>query len=421
MRIRDGENSRPQQTVNQALNRQTRPCALRARALRLRARAVLLLLAALGAAGNAGNCAVAATGAAPPIRHVFVIVLENERFAITFARHSPAPYLARELAARGALLRQYHAIGHNSLPNYIAMISGQAPNSRTQGDCVQYAEFERVAEGLDEHGQALGRGCIYPRDIVSLPDQLEAAQLRWRGYMEDMGRDPTREAQRCGHAVAGSRDLTLLASPRDQYSAKHNPFVYFHAIIDDPARCESHVVPLEELSRDLQTAEATPELVFITPNLCHDGHDRPCIDGEPGGLESADRFLVQWVPRILASPAFARDGLLVITFDEAGAGPESSTACCGAHRLSVTPLPPGLSGPGGGRIGAVLLSPWIAPGTISDVPYNHYSLLRSIEEIFALPPLGYAGAREIHPFGRDVYASRRCAAATAPGCDARGP
>ena len=66
----------------------------------------------------------------------------------------------------------------------------------------------------------------------------------------------------------------------------------------------------------------------------------------------------------------------------------------------------GWNGPGGGRIGAVLLSPFIAPGTVSDVPYNHYSLLRSVEDIFGLPHLGYAGVAGLKAFGADVYTLR---------------
>ena len=68
---------------------------------------------------------------------------------------------------------------------------------------------------------------------------------------------------------------------------------------------------------------------------------------------------------------------------------------------------PGAHGPGGGRIGAVLRSPFIKPGTVSYVPYNHYSMLRSIEDIFGLAHLGYAGQAGLASFGGDVYRHRR--------------
>ena len=81
------------------------------------------------------------TGTMPPIRHVFLIVLENKSFEAAFGPGSPAPYLAKTLPARGALLTQYYSTGHWSLDNYIAMVSGQAPNPATQGDCPQPIEF----------------------------------------------------------------------------------------------------------------------------------------------------------------------------------------------------------------------------------------------------------------------------------------
>lgn len=337
----------------------------------------------------------------PPIRHVFVIVLENEPFEVTFNENSIAPYLAHELPAQGALLQNYYAIGHLSLDNYIAMISGQAPNKATQEDCKTFVDFVRTSPGLDANGQVAGEGCVYPADVKTLPDQLEATGLTWKGYMEDMGADPSREAAACGHVAVGAVDHTGRATPQDQYAAKHNPFVYFHSIIDDQARCDAHVVNLDSLERDMAAIATTPNYSFIVPNLCHDGHDAPCKNGEPGGLISADKFLREWVPKILAAPAFKRDGLLVITFDEGTA----NDACCGEQSLPDGPQP-GRFGPGGGRIGTVLISPRIKPGTVSTQDYNHYSLLRSIEDLFDLPHLGYAAAPQLRGFDKDVYTAK---------------
>src|SRR5581483_8848189 len=103
--------------------------------------------------------------------------------------------------------------------------------------------------------------------------------------MEDMGNTPTREAAACGHPAIGAFDATERATPTDQYAAKHDPFVYFHAVIDDSASCARHIVPLTQLQPALKSAKSTPNFTFITPNLCHDGHDRPCRNGEPGSLE----------------------------------------------------------------------------------------------------------------------------------------
>jgi hypothetical protein len=300
------------------------------------------------------------------------------------------------------LLRRYYGIGHNSLPNYVALVSGQAPNEATQKDCETYGEFRLARPALDAHGQAIGTGCVYPPTVRTLVDQLESEHFTWRGYMQDLGNDPRRESAGCGHPTIGRKDPTTHIEAKDQYATKHNPFYYFHSIIDDPARCTAQVVNLDQLPHDLATVASTPNFVFITPNLCNDGHDSPCADGASGGPAQLDQFLRRWVPIIANSPAFLADGVLIITFDE---GLESS-ACCGEQGLPGQRHPPGFNGPGGGRVGAVVLSPFVAPGTVSDTPYNHYSLLRWTEDTFGLDHLGYAGDTAVRAFGSDVFKTK---------------
>jgi phosphatidylinositol-3-phosphatase len=326
------------------------------------------------------------------VRHVFVIVLENEGYDSTFGRPSAAPYLADTLVHAGRLLRQYYGIAHNSLPNYLAMIAGVSPTLATQADCPIYQNFLMIGTAPD--GQPIGQGCIYPASVPTVANQLEASGRSWKGYMEDMGNDPLRESATCGHVLIGAPDLTTTATPTDQYAQRHDPFVYFHAILDSPT-CRRNVVALSQLASDLSSVDRTPNVSFITPNLCHDGHDHPCVNGEPGGLTSIDAFLRTWVPIILASPAYRDDGLLIITFDEASTSDMS--ACCGEQSGPNTPHAGG-TGPGGGRVGAVLLSPSITPGSVSDTPYNHYALLRTIEDAFGLSHLGYSGAAGVSSF-----------------------
>jgi len=343
-------------------------------------------------------------GGPPPIRHVFLIMLENQSYARTFGKDPPSPYLGKTLPAQGALLKSYYGIGHASLDNYIALISGQAPNPQTQGDCPVMTEFVLSQPALDHDGQALGSGCVYPSIVKTLPDQLEAAGFSWKGYMEDMGDDPQRESATCGHSPVGAREKSYVASRTDKYAARHDPFVYFHRIIDDKDRCDARVVNLRRLPQDLQNIETTPSYAFITPNLCHDGHDAKCADGGLGGFQAVDAFLRKWVPLITDSPAYKQDGLLIITFDESDSmGADASTACCGEKPLPGSDRAPGFSGPGGGRVGAVALSPFIKPGTVSSEPYNHYSLLRSVEDLFGLDPLGHAGQSGLRAFGSDVF------------------
>jgi hypothetical protein len=363
-------------------------------------RMLRLLAAALaGALLTLGAPTTRAHAALPPVKHVFVIVLENKDYEESFGTASKAPYLARTLTAQGQLLTQYFGTSHASLGNYISMISGQAPNPQTQGDCQLFIDVFPGVPTPD--GQALGQGCVYPAAIRTAADQLDAGGLTWKAYMQDMGNSPT-EPRTCRHPAIGAPDPTQKARAGDQYAVRHNPFVYFHSIIDDRARCDRSVVPLDQLGPDLASAGTTPSLSFISPNLCDDGHDEPCVDGRPGGLVSSDAFLQTWVPRITQSPAYADGGMLVVTWDEGQISPQGSQACCDEPTGPNTPLP-GIFGPGGGRTGAVVLSPWTRPGTTNGQPYNHYALLRSIEDLFGLGHLGYAGQPGLRAFGDDVF------------------
>ena len=345
----------------------------------------LLLLLALPAAAQQ-----------PPIQHVFIIILENKSFNETFGPSSPAPYLSTQLTGQAALLTNYYGIGHNSLPNYIALLSGQAPNVVTQSDCQIYQDFVPDAIQVQLNGQTAGQGCVFPVETQTIADQLTAHQLTWRAYMEDMPAP-------CAHPGLNTQDQTQKAQPGNQYASRHNPFVYFHSIIDGLS-CATNDVPLTQLPVDLTQAVTTPNYVFITPNLCHDGHDSPCVDSEPGGLVSADAFLQQWVPQILASPAYQQDGLLMILFDEAefSVPNADTTACCNELPGPNSPLP-GITGPGGGRVGAVVLSKFVRPGTLVTTPYNHYSVLRTIEDLFGLDHLGFAGQAGASSFALDVF------------------
>ena len=341
----------------------------------------------------------AATGL-PPIKHVFVIVLENKDYDVTFGPNSPAPYLAKTLTSKGQLLEQYYGIGHFSLDNYIAMLSGQAPNIQTQSDCQIFTEFLPGVPG--PNGQSIGQGCVYPTGVKTLANQLSAKGLTWKGFMEDMGTP-------CRHPDLNTQDTTQSAKANDQYAARHNPFVYFHSIIDSPA-CAQNVVDLSHLTTDLARVATTPNFSFVTPDLCSDAHDAPCVDGRPGGLVSANAFLKTWVTRILAAPAFKKDGLLIVNFDEAETG-GGAEACCGEQPGPNSPLP-GQTGPGGGRTGAVVLSPFVKAGSKNATPYNHYSLLRSMEDLFGLEHLGFAGQDGLKAFGADVFAVRPSNGAT---------
>src|SRR3954454_11552523 len=190
-----------------------------------------LTCAALLAAFLAAPAAHAASPA--PINHVWILWLENEDYDATFGPDTKIPDLARDLPAKGALLTQSFATGHNSLDNYITVVSGQPPNPVTQADCQTFQEF--LPGTLDSNGVALGQGCVYPTAVKTIADQLEDSGLSWKGYMDDM-------KTTCRHPAINAHDETQSAKVGDRYATRHNPFVYFHSIIDR-STCAANDVP----------------------------------------------------------------------------------------------------------------------------------------------------------------------------------
>jgi len=396
------------------------------------------------------------------INHIIVIEFENEGYQTTFGPGSVATYLNGTLRPKGELLQNYFATGHNSLDNYITQVSGQAPTEDTQADCADNGfAFANVEPGTPDADQAVnpgqvdGEGCVYPRSVQTIADQLDAKfppdpkshVASWRAYDQDMGNTPSRDGgvadptggTDCGHPAIGAPDTAEFATAQDQYTSRHNPFVWFHSIIDHATECDANVVPLGtlgpngipsaggHLALDLRHEKTTPRFAFITPNLCSDGHDGTCAGpnstgGHEGGLTGADQFLAAWMPSILGSPAYRHgDTLVVITFDEADVDPSdpSYTAACCNEATGPNTHAPGNAGLttdtalGGGQIGALLLNAkYLRPGsTDTKGSYNHYSVLRSYEDLLGLTSggtdgqghLGFAAAKGLAPFGADVF------------------
>src|SRR3954449_2901007 len=184
-------------------------------------RTLLALLAATGLAAPA-----AAPAATPPIKHVFVIVLENHEFGDTFGLTGQllAPYLNRTLVPAGQLLTQYYGVGHSSADNYIAMASGQPPTPSGQDDCPDYNgthDPKPVPPDATAHNIATGDGCLYPDNFKTLGDQLTEKGLAWRDYSQD-------QPSPC--FKGGS-----YTAPGGTYKRKHNPFVLFQSIRENTA------------------------------------------------------------------------------------------------------------------------------------------------------------------------------------------
>ena len=234
------------------------------------------------------------TPANPP--HVFVIVLENR----SYSQASGIPYVA-DLASKYGLATNYHGVSHPSLPNYLALTSGST-------------------WGVVDDGW-------HPLPAGGLGSQLDAANIQWRAYMEGL--------------------TNGCYSNGNRYALKHNPFAYYGA------QCPSQVVPFSYFASDMSAGP--PQFVWITPDLCHDGHD--CSDGV------VNDWLSQTVPVILSSDAWKQGGVLFVTYDEGEDSANSVlTLVIRDHQVNQR----------------------------SSVAYDHYSLLASIEDLLGLPRLGEA-------------------------------
>jgi phospholipase C len=224
--------------------------------------------------------------------------MENRSYSQAIA----STYVA-SLAAKYAAATNYHGVSHPSLPNYLAMTSGST-------------------WGIFDDGW-------HPLPAGGLGTQLTAAGVSWRAYMEGM-----------------TNGCYNSPSP---YALKHNPFAYYGG------RCPAEVVPFTESRFASDMRGTVPRFVWITPNLCNDGHD--CSNA------IADRWLAQTVGVITSSTAWRQNGLLLITWDE---GEDSANS---------------------------VLTLVIHPGPLihkSSLSYNHYSLLATIEDRLGVHRLGLA-------------------------------
>jgi phosphatidylinositol-3-phosphatase len=348
----------------------------------------------------------------PAIKHVFVVMLSDEPYASAFGPASTAHYLTGTLEKQGALFERYYAVAHEGLADGIALLSGQGPTEATAANCPVYEPIAQPKSGSD--GQVLGKGCTYPSSTPTLMSQLTSKRLHWRAYVEGLGggggvaSSVGRSAglQACAHPAAGAADPSASASA--VYETWRNPFVYFSSVLSKG--CSSDDVGIGALSKDLSSASRTPSFSYIAPGPCSDGSPAPCAAGKSSGMGPAGSFLKRVVPEILASSAYKQNGLLVITSDQAPSSGElaDSSSCCGQPTFPNLPAPSSsaaaLGASGGGQVGALLLSPFLKHrGSLVQDTTNHFSLLATIEQLFGLPKLGYAGLSEVKPFSASLF------------------
>jgi hypothetical protein len=356
-------------------------------------------------AGSEGSTSKA-TATLHAIKHVFVVVLDDEPYATAFGPASPAKYLTGTLEKRGELLLRYYAVAHEGLADEIALLSGQGPTEATAANCPTYSEISAAGGG----GQVLGNGCVYPASTQTLMGQLAAKHLTWKAYVEgiDEGSSgPGACARPASGAADPSADLAAGATA-PAYQTWRNPFVYFGAIAG-ASTCVTDDVGMSALKGDLASEKRTASFSYIAPGPCDDGSPNPCAPGKTSGMVAADDFLHKIVPEILSSKAYKHNGLLLITVDQAPSTGEyaDSSSCCGQPKFPNLPAPTGaaaLSGAGGGQVGLLMLSPFIKKGGgLVQETYNHFSLLATVEEVFGLSKLGYAGGSEVKPFSASSF------------------
>jgi len=335
------------------------------------------------------------------LKHVFVIMLENH--SQTSVIDDPnAPFITN-LAHTYGMAANYFGVTHPSEPNYVASISGSNwfvnddnPNNRF--------------------------------DHTNLVDQLEASHHSWGAYMESM-------------PSVGYLGDNAPTSPNVQlYVSKHNPFVLFNDIRSNPARL-ANVKPYDQFAADL-ASNHVPDFVWISPNQCHDMHGGVFVQVAPDGSDGAscpfgsmkndpndaalkqkaDAFVHDAVTAIMSSKAWTGNSAIFVVDDEndftgnpATDGWESAAGCCdspllpnGYQFLNSGGTPDGKvwvcpfgANPacqyGGGLIPAIVVTRNGPRGFVSNQPYNHYSLLRTIEENWGLPYLGNASdSAQVH-------------------------
>jgi hypothetical protein len=288
---------------------------------------------------DAASTLCKSAGGIPHFGQVYVILMENQGQA-SIEKSASAPYINSLLAAH-ARTKTYNAVTHPSLPNYIALTSGD-----TQGiacDCHP-GTVGSACSGLS--CSLVASNCDCNKPVQHLGDQLEAASLKWRIYGEGMG------------TACNTKDT-------GKYAPKHIPFLYYDNVRTDAARCAAHVVDFTQLAGDLGKYAFS----FITPDMCNDMHDSCAPTSNQ--IKQGDDWLKANVPTITSAPGFADNGILFVVWDEAGYL-EANT------------------------VGLIAISPKFAKAPSStSTSFDHYSLLATIEEGLGLPKIGKAASAHV--------------------------
>jgi hypothetical protein len=318
----------------------------------------------------------------PRFDHVFVIVDENKDYA-QILDPALAPNIAG-LAAKYGNATQFFAEVHPSEANYVALLGGDTFGIHDDDAFTCKAgPVQPMCQGAAAKG--------YPDHTVRarhLGDQLGHAHLTWKGYYESLPEPGSLAVIASDPSFGDGTRKTAL------YASKHSGFMNFAGVQADPRRVQK-IVGFDQLDRDLAAGDA-PSFALIVPNQCNDMHGlkgagvpADCDNAnKPALIGRGDQVVGRLVGKIQASPLWAQPGnvAIVITFDESSG--KSVEGCCG-----VTPGAP--SNFGGGHIPTIVITNHGPRGLVDSQPYNHYSLLRTIEDAFGIGEhLRYAGASE---------------------------
>ncbi|MFZ0694859.1 MAG: alkaline phosphatase family protein [Alphaproteobacteria bacterium] len=313
-----------------------------------------------------------------PYSHIFVIVEENHGYRQIIGNPN-APNI-NQLATDYGLATNFYAEVHPSEANYVAMIGGGTFG--IHDDDAPYCK----PGSTDPYCARAAHGDYADHTITarSLIDQLNDQGLSWKGYFENIPAPGSKAIYSSGSAAS--------AQPDQLYAAKHNGFINFAVVQNDP-RLASKFVGFDQLAADLASGDV-PNYAHVVPNQCNEmhglGEQAPNVpadcgyDNDQGLIARGDKELGDLVRQIQASPAWsARENFaIVITWDEDD-GPHSTKrtgvveGCCGFDPAST-------ANNGGGHIATIVITNHGPRGVTDDTPYNHYSLLRTTEDAFGI-------------------------------------
>jgi phosphatidylinositol-3-phosphatase len=374
----------------------------------------------------------------PEVKHAFVIVLGEGGYDETWGVAAETPYMSRVLPKKGELLPNYYGVTSGVLANEIALLSGQGPTQETALNCPNYTAIAPGTVSVFAE-QVEGAGCVYGKEVKSLPTQLSEKEISWRAYVQDMENGgASGQPWRCRKPNLGEGDGTFPV-PGDQYANWRNPVIYFSAIAESE-ECEHHDVGFELLSKDLSAKKKTPTLSLIFPNACHSGGEYECEPGAPKGAKGVAKELKTLVPAIMASPAYEEGGLIAITSAQAPQAGEhlDSKGCCQVPEYpnlpqvaGTTPAPKKpepkeeesgeeatslepattkyteesvVESGGGGKVGLLLISPFVEAGKVEETEYaNHFTLLKTLAEMLGVEATGYATEEEMPALSPELF------------------